>query len=139
MPNIRTRKPRCFLVYALAPETLHPAQANDRFNAFIADASLPLVVFHDHFIGQPGGVALFFVENPTQGDALFTVTTRALDGWQVEIRPLIFSRSPAAFDEQIAYTLRTYRAQNWEVVQRQQRPAYGSPIRESETASEEPD
>jgi hypothetical protein len=60
-----------------------------------------------------------------------------LEGWQVEIRPLIFSHSPAAFDEQIAFTLRAYRGVSWDVLKRAARPAYGNPNREAETAQEE--
>lgn len=102
----RITKPRCFLVYALAPEGMSPGEANRQFNQFIADKSLPLVLFHDHFIGQAGGVAVFFVETAQEQEALAHSTS--LTGWQVEIHPLVFSRSPAAFDGQIAFTLRQY-------------------------------
>jgi len=131
----RITKPRCFLVYALAPEGISPAQANRQFNEFVADKRLPLVLFHDHFIGQPGGVALFFVETAQEREAL--VQCVSLNEWHIEIRPLIFSYSPAAFDEQTAYTLRQYRGQDWDQLQREQRPAYGSPTLEAETATED--
>ena len=131
----RITKPRCFLVYALAPEGISPAQANRQFNDFVADKRLPLVLFHDHFIGQPGGVAVFFVETTQERDAL--VQCVSLNGWHIEIRPLIFSYSPAAFDEQTAYTIRQYRGQDWEQLQREKRPAYGNPAREAETATED--
>ena len=129
------RKPRCFLVYALAPEELVSAEANRIFNEYLADPQLPLVLFHDHFIGQPGGVAIFFVETAASREALYEST--ALAGWRVEIQPLIFSYSPAAFDEQIAFTLRAYRDVDWEVLQKEARPAYGNPRREAEAASED--
>lgn len=135
MTAFHIRKPRCFLVYALAPEDLTPAQANQQFNAFVADRNLPLVLFHDHFIGQPGGVAVFFVETAEEREAL--AQSAGLAGWQVEIRPLIFSYSPAAFDEQTAFTLRAYRGQDWETLQQEKRPSYGNPAREAETAVEE--
>jgi len=112
----RITKPRCLLVYALAPEDISPAQANHRFNQFIADRRLPLVLYHDHFIDRPGGVAVFFVETAQQHDAL--TRSEVLAGWQVELHPLVFSRSPGAFDEQTAYTLRQYRGQNWERLKR---------------------
>ncbi|GEM_PF-1078594 len=131
----RIRKPRCVLVYALAPEGTSPAQANRQFNQFVADRSLPLVLFHDHFIGEPGGVALFFVETPQERAML--AQCPGLAGWQVEVRPLIFSYSPAAFDEQIAFTLRAYREAEWEALRQERRPAYGNPAREAETAQEE--
>lgn len=137
MTTSHIRKPRCFLVYALAPQDLSPAQANAQFNDFVADPSLPLVLFHDHFIGAPGGVAIFFVET-AQGRESLTQSEKLSD-WHVEIRPLIFSYSPAAFDEQTAYTLRAYRGQDWETLQQKKRPSYGNPAREAETALEDED
>lgn len=129
------RQPRCFLVYALAPKGFNAAEANQAFNAYVADGALPLALYHDHFIGQPGGVALFYVSNPKERDAL--LESEHLRDWEVQIQPLIFSRSPAAFDEQIAFTLRAYREADWESLQREQRPSYGSPRREAESAQED--
>jgi hypothetical protein len=94
-----------------------------------------LAIFHDHFIGQPGGVVIFYVESTAERDALLSQTY--LSGWHVEIQPLIFSHSPSALDEQIAFTLKAYRGVDWETLQKQQRPAYGNPGREAETAEEE--
>ncbi len=131
----RIKKPRCFLVYALAPDNLPASGANRIFNEFIAEPGLPLALYHDHFIGQPGGIAIFFVETPQERDALLDQTFLA--GWQVEIQPLIFSYSPAAFDEQITFTLRAYRGVEWERLQKEQRPSYGNPGIEAETAQEE--
>ncbi len=132
----RLRQPRCILVYALAPAGMSPADANHVFNDYILDPALPLVLFHDHFIGRPpGGIAIFFTETPEERQALLNST--ALQGWEVTLRPLIFSRSPAAFDEQIAFTLRAYRGQDWEVLQKQNRPTYGNPTREAETGEED--
>ncbi|MBN2116743.1 MAG: hypothetical protein JW730_09240 [Anaerolineales bacterium] len=131
----RIRKPRCFLLYARAPGDLSAAEANRILNAFIGDPALPLAIFHDHFIGQPGGLVIFYVETPAERDALLAQTQ--LDGWHVEIQPLIFSHSPAAFDEQIAFTLRAYRGVNWENLQKEERHSYGDPSREAETAEEE--
>jgi hypothetical protein len=131
----RIKKPRCFLVYALAPGGLSAAEANQLFNEFIAEPSLPLALYHDHFIGQPGGVAIFFVETTAERDALLAQKT--LEGWQVEVQPLIFSYSPAAFDEQISFTLKAYRGIDWERLQTEQRPAYGRPTLEAETAQED--
>ncbi len=131
----RISKPRCFLLYALAPSELPASEANRILNAFIGDSALPLAVFHDHFIGQPGGIVIFYVETTEERDALLSQTY--LDGWHVEIQPLIFSHSPSAFDEQIAFTLRAYRGVNWETLQKEQRPSFGNPSREAETAEEE--
>ena len=135
MTKFRIRKPRCFLVYALAPEGTSPAQANQQFNNFVADRRLPLVLFHDHFIGQAGGVAIFFAETASERDML--VNCELLKGWRTEIHPLIFSSSPAAFDEQTAYTFRAYRGQDWEKLQQEKQPSYGNPVREAETAAED--
>ena len=55
----------------------------------------------------------------------------------MDIQPLIFSRSPSAFDEQIAFTLRAYRGVNWESLQKEQRPSFGNASREAETAEED--
>lgn len=131
----RIEKPRCFLLYALAPSDLPAAEANRILNAFIGDPFLPLAVFHDHFIGQPGGIVIFYVETAQERDAL--LAQKYLNGWQVEIQPLIFSRSPSAFDAQIAFTLRAYRGVDWEALQKEKRPAYGNPSREVKTAEEE--
>ena len=131
----RIGKPRCFLLYALAPSDMPAAEANRILNAFIGDPALPLALFHDHFIGQPGGIVIFYVEASAERDALLKQTY--LDGWHVEIQPLIFSHSPAAFDEQIAFTLRAYRDVSWELLQKEKRPSYGDPGREAETAQEE--
>lgn len=111
------------------------AEANRIFNEFVADRALPLALYHDHFIGQAGGVAIFFVENPEQRDLL--LDSDRLPGWSVDFHPLIFSYSPAAFDEQIAFTLKAYRDQNWEELQKEGRPAYGDPRKEAETATED--
>lgn len=131
----RIRKPRCFLLYALAPEGLPAAEANHILNAFIADPGLPLALYHDHFIGQPGGVVIFYVETPEERDAL--LEQKYLEGWRVEVQPLIFSHSPSALDAQIAFTLRAYRGLDWEALQQEERPVYGNPNREAETAEEE--
>ena len=131
----RIRKPRCFLLYALAPSHLSAADANRILNNFIGDPCLPLAIFHDHFIGQPGGVVIFYVETADQRDAL--LAQEYLAGWQVEIQPLIFSHSPSAFDAQIAFTLKAYRGVDWEVLKKEDRPAYGNAIHEAETAEEE--
>ncbi len=66
----RIRKPRCFLLYALAPAHLSAAQANHILNDFIGDPALPLAIFHDHFIGQPGGMVIFYAETAEEREAL---------------------------------------------------------------------
>ena len=129
------KKPRCFLVYAHAPEGMLPSEVNRFFNEFVGDRSLPLIIFHDHFIGKPGGVAVFYCENAQEREALYNA--KHLEGWEVDIRPLIFSYNPAAFDEQIDYTLRAYREEDWHKFRNEKRPSYGNPREDAETASEE--
>ena len=131
---IHIKKPRCFLVYALAQEEMLPSEVNRLFNEFVGDLNLPLVIFHDHFIGKPGGVAVFYCETGEEREALYNA--KHLDGWNVDIRPLIFSHSPAAFDEQVDYTLRAYREEDWDKLRNDKRPSYGNPREEAETASE---
>jgi hypothetical protein len=132
LPKIQ--KPRCFLVYVLAPKDLPAAKANELFNAYVADSKRGLSLFHDHFIGQRGGVAIFFVETDEEREALEDLGELA--DWQVNIHPLIFSYGPAAFDEQIAFTLKAYRNADWESLQGEKRPSYGNPRQEAETAEE---
>lgn len=131
------RKPRCVLVYATAPAGTKPPEANQAINAMAADKTLPLVLWHDHFLGKLGGVLVFFVESAEQRDALANSTHLA--GWEVEMRPLIFSFNPAAFDAQIAYTMQTYRGEAWETRRNEQRPHYGSPRDEVLSAEEAAD
>ena len=130
-----TRHPRCFLLYAIAPDGLPAAEANRLFNEFVGNTDLPLALFHDHFIGRPGGIAIFFVATPEERDTLLSQSL--LDGWTVDVRPLIFSSSPSAFDEQIAFTLRAYRGVDWAKLQTEDRPRYGSPSSEAETGEED--
>lgn len=122
---------------SLAPPDLSASAANRVFNQFAADRRLPLILWHDHFIGAPGGVAIIFTETAEERAAL--LEQEHLAGWQVDRRPLTFSHSPAALDEQIAFTPRAYRDVAWEHLRRQRRPSYGDPRREAETAQEDQD
>lgn len=137
MATKRTKRPRCYLVYALAPDGTSMRAANDAINALVADRELPLALFHDHFLDRPGGTAIFQVTNPDDIDAIDTALKRHLAGWNSAAHPLIFSFNAAAFDEQIAYTLREYQGQDWETLQREKRPHYGNPVREAQTGLED--
>jgi hypothetical protein len=98
---------RCYVVYALAPRELGPRDANAAFNEFIADPRRGLVLWHDHFVGERGGVAIFHV-----ADADELARLRALGplhDWAVAVHPLTFSLAPSGFRAQIDFTLRTYR------------------------------
>ena len=132
---LQLRRPRCILLVAKAPQGLAPAEANRIFNEFVGSREVPPAIFHDHFIGEAGGVAIVFAESDAERKAL--VSNTLLDDWSVELHPLVFSHSPAAFDEQIAFTLKAYRGLDWEELQRERRPRYGSASREAETAEED--
>lgn len=134
--KIPAARSRCFMVYALAPDGLSASDANSTINAMIGDDALPLAVWHDHFLGGPGGCIVFYVENEQQQEALFS--NNYLAGWKVDYRPMVFSFSPSAFDSQIGYTLQAYSNTNWEKLRRENRPDYGgrNVQAEAETAEE---
>jgi len=121
--KIQSNRARCYMVYAIAPEGFSARQANDAINALVADPELPLAIWHDHFLGGPGGSAIFYVENTDQQIALFN--NEYLANWRVEYRPMVFSFSPSALDAQIGYTLSRYRDSDWEKLRVEDRPDYG--------------
>lgn len=137
MSFLRAKRPRCYLLYALAPQGTTMRAANDAINAVTADRTLPLAIFHDHFLGEPGGMIVFHVEDAVRIAAIEAASARHLPGWRVELRPMIFSFNPAAFDEQIAYTLAAYQGHDWEMLKKEKRPAYGNPSREAQSGIEE--
>jgi hypothetical protein len=98
---------RCYVLVAYAPEGTSIRNANEAFNDFIADTNRGLVVFHDHFIGIAGGIALFWVENPETLAALQEPDT--LKGWNLRLHPLIFTDSPLGFLYQIDWAMTVYR------------------------------
>ena len=79
-------------------------------------------------------MVIFYAETVPEREAL--LAQKHLDGWRVEIQPLIFAHSPSAFDAQSAFTLKAYRGVDWEVLQKEKRPSYGDANREAETAQE---
>jgi hypothetical protein len=100
-------KERCHLVYLLAPEGVDARKANELLNEYIGDRSRGLVVFHDHFIGRHGGVAVFELRSDDEEAKL--ADPGPLEGWQIESYPLTFSRSAVGFVAQTDFTLRAYR------------------------------
>lgn len=100
-------KERCYLVYLLAPEGVDAREANELLNKYIGDRSRGLVVFHDHFIGRHGGVAVFELRSDEEEARL--ADPGPLEGWQIESYPLTFSRSAVGFVAQTDFTLRAYR------------------------------
>ncbi len=130
------KKPRCFFLYAMAPNGLLPAAANKAINDLIGLPELPLCLYHDHFIGAPGGLAIFDVQDLAEIEAITAAAGELLKGWKVDLRPLVFSFNPAAFDEQIAYTQSAYGNTDWNQLRLQHRPTYCDPRIETETASD---
>ncbi len=98
---------RCFLVYALAPEGMAAAEANDLLNRYIGEDGRGLIVTHDHFIGRPhGGIAVF--EVATEDEEAKLAEPGAIEGWQLTSRPLTFSLTAVGFVAQADFTLRNY-------------------------------
>ena len=119
---IPTARPRCYLVYALAPVGVNASHANKTINQLIADPEIPLALWHDHFLGGPGGCIVFHVETKAQQQALFD--NEYLNGWKVDYRPMVFSFSPSAFDAQISYTISAYSRSDWDALCIENRPDY---------------
>ena len=134
---IRAKKARLHMLYALAPENCKPSEANRLINNIVLSDKTPLCIYHDHFLGKAGGLAFFDITDLKEIDELEKESLNILEGWSIEIRPLIFSHNPAAFDEQIAYTIDAYSNQNWDDLKKENRPTYVSPIEEVETASDD--
>ena len=98
---------RCYLVYALAPDGTSAREANDRLNAYVADARRGLAVWHDHFIGQHGGAIVLDVRSDEE-EALLD-EPGPLAGWRLSVHPLTFSLSALGFSAQTSFTLEQYR------------------------------
>jgi hypothetical protein len=98
---------RCFLVYAVAPEGMSAADANDLLNRYIGEPGRGQIVTHDHFIGKPhGGFAVFEVSTDEEQAKLSD--PGLLEGWQLTSRPLTFSLTAVGFVAQADFTLRNY-------------------------------
>lgn len=100
-------KERCYLVYALAPKGVTARQANDVFNEYIGDVDRGLAVWHDHFIGRHGGIAVFEITTEAQKAKLDD--PGPLEGWELVSYPLTFSQTAVGFVAQADFTLRAYR------------------------------
>jgi hypothetical protein len=79
-----------------------PSQANPKagdnsdtqFNSFISDRSTGLVLYHDHFVDEPGAIALFYVESEAELERL--EKHGALEKWCVKIHPRPSVKSPSS-------------------------------------------
>ena len=100
-------KQRCYLVYAVAPETVSARAANDLLNEFIEDRRRGIVIFHDHFTGKPhGGVAVFDVRDEVAYALLQDLGP--LGGWDVRVHALTFSLAATGFAAQMELTVDAY-------------------------------
>jgi len=98
---------RCYLVYALAPEGTSPREANDLLNAYVADDSRGLAVWHDHFIGAHGGAVVLHVRSDAERALL--EDPGPLAGWRLAVHPLMYSLTAVGFAALTPFTLEKYR------------------------------
>jgi hypothetical protein len=113
-------KERCHLVYALAPDGVNARQANELLNDYIGDRSRGVVVYHDHFIGRHGGIAVF--EASTEEEVAKLADPGPLEGWQIETFPLTFSLTAVGFVGQAEFTLRNYAGTTLEELEAAEQP-----------------
>jgi hypothetical protein len=105
---------RCFLVYALAPEGVSAREANDLLNEYVGDARRGISVFHDHFIGRHGGIAVFDVR--TDDEEALLDDAGPLADWQVSVHPLTFTLTTTGFVAQTRFTVERYRETTLEIL-----------------------
>jgi hypothetical protein len=98
---------RCHVVYAIAPDGLPAGDANRLFNDYIGDERRGLVVYHDHFVGRHGGIAVFEIRTDEERERL--ADPGPLDGWRIDSHPLVFSLTGVGFVAQTRFTLERYR------------------------------
>ena len=111
---------RCYLVYALAPESVTARQANELLNEYVGDRTRGVPVFHDHFVGRHGGVAVFHVRSEEEQARLDD--PGPLAGWRLEIHPLTFALSPVGFAAQTDFTLDAYGGTSLDELSAEERP-----------------
>lgn len=105
--QFRAKDKRCYVLIGYAPKGTSFRKANLALNEFISDPRRGLVIFHDHFMGTPGGLALFGVEDAEQLRAL--QERGPLKGWRIKLHPLIFAEKPIEFLYQSDFTMTVYR------------------------------
>jgi hypothetical protein len=106
------RTPRCYLVYAIAPEHVSAAEANELLNEYVADARRGAAVFHDHFTGRPHGG--FVILDARTEDELALLDDRGpLVGWEVAVHALTFALAATGFLAQARFTLEEYRGKTF--------------------------
>jgi hypothetical protein len=98
---------RCYLVYALAPQSMSARDANERLNEYISDRRRGVVVFHDHFVGSPhGGLAVFDV--PDEHARALLDDPGPLEDWDLRVHGLTFSLAATGFAAQMELTAKEY-------------------------------
>jgi hypothetical protein len=98
---------RCYVVYALAPAGMSARDANERFNDYIADGRRGICVFHDHFVGEHGGVAVFEIRDESELAAVHD--PGPLADWHMRVHGLTFALTAVGFAAQTDFTLEQYR------------------------------
>jgi hypothetical protein len=98
---------RCYFVHALAPEPMSAREANDRLNSYVADGRRGLPAWHDHFVGEHGGVVVLDVRSDDERALLDDAGPLA--GWRLSVHPLTFSLTAVGFAAQMSFTLEQYR------------------------------
>lgn len=104
---LRFLKAKCYAVVAYAPASSSIREADLAFNRFIENPEYGVGLYHDHFVGAPGGVAIYYVESQQELDGLGS--HRALETWDVKIHPLTFTEKPLELLYQMDFTLGVYR------------------------------
>jgi hypothetical protein len=112
---------RCHLVYALAPDGLPARDANRLFNDYIGDERRGLVIYHDHFIGRHGGIAVFEIRTDEERELL--ADPGPLSRWKIESHPLVFSLTGLGFVAQTRFTLARYRDTTLEDLEAAEEPS----------------
>lgn len=102
-------KPKCYAFVGYSPKGTSLRDADVQFNNFISDKANGLVLYHDHFVDEPGAMALFFVESESELERL--EQHQALQGWNVKVHPLTFTEKPIEMLYQTDFTMGVYRGQ----------------------------
>ncbi len=84
------------------------SDADVAFNNFISDITKGVVLFHDHFVGRSGGIAIFYIDSGKELEAL-QEKHGTLKEWELQIFPLTFTELPIEFLYQIDFTMGVYR------------------------------
>ncbi len=108
MAGLPKRDRRCWIVSGYAPDGTTMAEANDQFNALVADARRGPLLFHDHFADRPGGIAVFA---PAPEELEAVKQPGPLAAWDLAVHPLIFAEGAIEFLFQVDYTMIAYRKQ----------------------------